>query len=78
MPPKMKPAFSVPGKIAMPSAFAAIELGMAVSEVVITSLSTVIDSRTRLASAEFGPSWAFSENERSAGRRAPARMRVSS
>ena len=58
MPPKMKPALSVPGKIAMPSAFMVIEAGMEVSEVDITSLSTVIDSRMRLASFEVGPSWA--------------------
>ena len=58
MPPKMKPAFSVPGKMAMPSAFVAIDLGMDVSEVAITSLRTAIASRTRLDSSEFGPSCA--------------------
>jgi hypothetical protein len=36
----------------MPSAFIVIEAGMAVSEVAITSLSTVMDSRMRLASSE--------------------------
>jgi hypothetical protein len=35
-----------------------IELGIEVSEVDITSLSTAIDSRMRLASFEVGPSWA--------------------
>jgi hypothetical protein len=58
MPPKMKPPLIVPGKIAMPSAFAAIEVGMDVSDVAMISLRTVIDSRMRLDSSEFGPSCA--------------------
>ena len=47
MPPTMKPPLSVPGKIAMASALLAIEAGIEVSDVVITSLSTAIDSRIR-------------------------------
>jgi hypothetical protein len=54
----MKPALRVPGKIAIASAFLVIDVGMEVSEVDITSLSTVIDSRIRLASFEVGASWA--------------------
>jgi hypothetical protein len=41
----------------------AIDAGIAVSEVIMTSLSTVIDSRIRLDSSEFGPSWAAAEKE---------------
>jgi hypothetical protein len=46
----------------MASAFVVIEVGMEVSEVDITSLRTVIDSRMRLASSELGPSWACVES----------------
>ena len=58
----------------MPSAFAVIEAGMDVSEVAITSLSTVIDSRMRLASSEFGPSWARVKKRVSDSARASAQL----
>ena len=52
----------------------AMEAGIAVSEVVITSFSTVMDSRIRLASSEVGPSCARSSRLKSAFTRATSAL----